>query len=65
MLQILDGEGQLASSEHGYEGTQLVDLYRPMLTARDFDEYVLQPRNAGRVSAFHQAFVEVPALLLP
>ena len=55
MLQYLDEEGQLVSTDHGLDDSQLLELFRAMLAAREFDERVLHLQRTGRVPAYYQS----------
>ncbi len=55
MLQYLDEEGHLVASDHGLDDSRLLELYRAMLAAREFDERVLHLQRTGRVPAYYQS----------
>ena len=55
MLRILDEQGKLVGPDPGIGDERLLDLYRAMLTAREFDERVLHLQRTGRVPAYYQS----------
>lgn len=55
MERILDEQGRLVGNDPGLEEARLLDLYRAMVTAREFDERVLALQRTGRVPAYYQS----------
>lgn len=55
MQRILDEQGTLVGNPPEMDDEQLVDLYRAMITAREFDERVLLLQRTGRVPAYYQS----------
>jgi pyruvate/2-oxoglutarate/acetoin dehydrogenase E1 component/TPP-dependent pyruvate/acetoin dehydrogenase alpha subunit len=53
--RILDEQGTLVGNPPEMDDKQLVDLYRAMITAREFDERVLLLQRTGRVPAYYQS----------
>ena len=55
MQRTLDEQGILVGSAPTLNDSQLLDLYRAMITAREFDERVLLLQRTGRVPAYYQS----------
>jgi 2-oxoisovalerate dehydrogenase E1 component len=55
VLRILDEQGVLIGADPGLDGEELVNLYRAMVAAREFDERVLHLQRTGRVPAYYQS----------
>jgi 2-oxoisovalerate dehydrogenase E1 component len=55
MQQILDERGELVTQDHGLSDDQLLELFRAMVVAREFDERVLHLQRTGRVPAYYQS----------
>jgi 2-oxoisovalerate dehydrogenase E1 component len=55
VLKILDEQGALIGDDPGIDSEELVNLYRAMVVAREFDERVLHLQRTGRVPAYYQS----------
>ncbi len=55
VLKILDEQGALVGTDPKLEGSELLELYRAMVVAREFDERVLHLQRTGRVPAYYQS----------
>ena len=55
MQRTLDENGNLVGSPPTLDDSQLVELYRAMIAAREFDERVLLLQRTGRVPAYYQS----------
>jgi 2-oxoisovalerate dehydrogenase E1 component len=55
VLRILDEQGALIGDDPGLDSEELVNLYRAMVVAREFDERVLHLQRTGRVPAYYQS----------
>ena len=55
MQRTLDEQGTLVGNPPKLDDSQLLDMYRAMITAREFDERVLLLQRTGRVPAYYQS----------
>ena len=55
MQRTLDEQGNLVGNPSSLDDSQLLDLYRAMIVAREFDERVLLLQRTGRVPAYYQS----------
>lgn len=55
MQRTLDEQGNLVGSEPALDDGELLELYRAMIAAREFDERVLLLQRTGRVPAYYQS----------
>ncbi len=55
MQRTLDEQGNVVGNSPELDDDQLLDLYRAMITAREFDERVLLLQRTGRVPAYYQS----------
>ena len=53
--RTLDEQGNLVGSEPALDDGELLELYRAMIAAREFDERVLLLQRTGRVPAYYQS----------
>ena len=55
MQRTLDEQGNLVGTPSSLDDSQLLELYRAMIAAREFDERVLLLQRTGRVPAYYQS----------
>ncbi len=55
MLTVLDPQGRMVGKDPGLSNEQILELYRAMVAAREFDERVLNLQRTGRVPAYYQS----------
>jgi len=55
VLRVLDEKGKPVGEDPGLPDDLLLNLYRAMVSAREFDERVLHLQRTGRVPAYYQS----------
>jgi 2-oxoisovalerate dehydrogenase E1 component len=55
VLKILDEQGVLVGADPKLAGNEMLEIYRAMVAAREFDERVLHLQRTGRVPAYYQS----------